>query len=426
MRVSIENGRVIDPANSVNDMLNVYINNGKIVGVQNKLENFESDVTIDAKDAIVCPGFIELGAEFGALIADESKFRAELFAAAAGGFTTVCVNPTTNCYIDNIEMVEKIISQSGDNEGADVICIGALTTRLKGEALTEMYGLKTAGCSGFSNGRIPIVDSCILKNAFLYASTLELPIFISPKDHWLSRQGVMRDGASSVSAGLPGISRSCELIGLSRELTLLNEADGRGHVKNLSTGDSTSLIKDFNNENFTSDVSIYHLCLNDSLVNPFDSNFNFDPPLPSISDQERLIRQLESGEISSLSSAHTPLKIEEKATTFENSKPGSSGFDTFAGLMCSLVETNKVSIENAIAAITEKPAIILGKPEKGTLSCGTSADICVFDPSLLWKVSPEKIMSNGKNTPFLNKQLKGKVIHTILNGKPIYQSKSTN
>ena len=224
MKIEIENGRVIDPKNKVDRITNVYITDGTLCGLHSRPAGFAPDLKINAKDQVVCPGFIELGSDFGDPREDHNgSLENELFAAASGGFTTVCLMPNSDCSLETVEVVERVYRKAKDSIGAKVKCIGALTGNLAGNVLSEMESLKNAGCIGFSNGKKPIVNTCVLRNALAYASTLDLLTILDAQDPWLTKSGVMRDGAPSILAGLPGIPDSNELIGVNRHLILVKE-----------------------------------------------------------------------------------------------------------------------------------------------------------------------------------------------------------
>ena len=286
-----------------------------------------------------------------------------------------------------------------------------------------MESLKNAGCIGFSNGKKPIVNTCVLRNALAYASTLDLLTILDAQDPWLTESGVMRDGASSILAGLPGIPDSNELIGVNRHLILVKETGVRAHFRSLSVSQAAFLVAEEKDLKVTSDVNILHLHLCDEDIDPFDPNFNVTPPLPSKKDRDLLRLSLADGKISALSSQHEPVNKDFKERTFESSKPGVSGFDTFLPLMLNLLEDKTFEISKLIASVTSLPSEIL-RLEEGDLSIGKPANICIFDPNLEWKAEPDKLMSWGKNTPFINKRLKGKVTNTIVAGDLVYSSEN--
>ena len=201
-----------------------------------------------------------------------------------------------------------------------------------------MEALKAAGCIGLATNGKSVINTSVLRNALAYASSLDLLILLDSHDAWLNDSGIMRSGPSSIMAGLAGVPNSSELIGLMRNLILVEEIGVRAHMRNLSVSGSAGLIARYNGALVSSDVSISHLALCDEDVDPCDSNFKVMPPLPTKTDQDLLLAQLSCGEIDILSSKHQPIAADFKSSTFESSKPGISGFDTFLPLMLQIAD----------------------------------------------------------------------------------------
>ena len=426
MKITVENGLIIDPKNKIDELSDLFISDHKICGVGSPPSGFQADVVIDAENQVVCPGFIEIGCDLGDLSQkDDVGLEMELYAAASGGFTSVCLLPNPTHTLEKIETVEQINRKSKVSKGAKVKCIGALTQHLEGKILSEMEALKNIGCIGVSNGGNPIVSTSVLRNALSYASTLELVVMLESQDAWLNASGVMRCGAASILAGLPGIPNSSELIGLSRNLLLVEETGVKAHMRNLSVSRSVELIEQYPNPRITCDVGLLHLLLCDDDLDPFDPNYNVLPPLPTATDQDSLLKHLSDRKIDILSSQHQPIANDLKRSTFESSKPGISSFDTFLSLMLSLAEAPKMQLSELINAVTNEPAKTLGLNE-GNLSVGSQANICIFDPDMQWKVDRNTLRSRGKNTPFLGKVVQGKVTHTIIEGEIVYCCRETS
>ena len=328
----------MDPKNQIDEVADLFIADQKICGIGSTPSGFTADRILDAGDKIVCPGFIEIGCDLEGLSPDTFNIEQELRAATAGGFTVVTLLPISNA---NFEQLGSIGPEKWRSGEAKVKHLGSLTLEQKGEVLSEMEALKTAGCFGLATNGRSVINTSVLRNALAYASSLDLLILLDSHDAWLNDGGIMRSGPSSIMAGLAGIPNSSELIGLMRNLILVEEIGVRAHMRNLSVSGSAGLIARYNGALVSSDVSISHLALCDEDVDPCDSNFKVMPPLPTKTDQDLLLAQLSCGEIDILSSKHQPIAADFKSSTFESSKPGISGFDTFLPLMLQIADSGK-------------------------------------------------------------------------------------
>lgn len=421
MNICISKGRVIDPANGLDTITNIYISKGRIVSVGRKPSGFEIKKQIDASGQIVLPGLIDLsvrlrepGEGCKANIASETK------AAAAGGITTLCCPPDTTPIIDTPAVVELINQRAEQSGKAKVVCLGALTHGLGGERLAEMYSLKEAGCVGVSNAMRSISDTQVMRRAMEYAVTCDLTVFIQPEDAWLGG-GAMHEGAYSTRMGIPPIPETAETVAIARDLLLIEATGARAHFMRLSTARSVEMINDARKRGLpvTADVSIHQLYFTDKDTEDYNSLCHVKPPFRHHSDRNKLIAGLKAGTITVLCSDHQPHDRDEKTAPFSATEPGVSALDVLLPLAMQLVDENKASMKTVVKAITESPAKILGL-ESGTLTEGASADICIFDPEKTWTVTEKALVSEGKNTPTLGWEMKGKVTTTILKGRIVY------
>ena len=426
MKISISGGRVIDPASRRDEVVDVFIDGDRIVGLGRPPDGFKPARVIAAAGAIVCPGFTEIGARLREPGAEhKATIASELEAAAAGGFTTVCCTPDTDPVIDTPAVVELIHQRARGVRGARVRCIGALTSGLGGSILAEMHALKDIGCVGVGNAGHVIRDTGVLKNALAYAATLGLTVFLEPEDPWLAAQGCMHEGAVSTRLGLPGIPSSAELIGLNRALVLIEETAARAHFRTLSCGRSVRYLNDARKAGLavSADVGIAHLSLCDEDIARFDSHFHVRPPLRSRRDRARLLRGINDGHIEILSAHHEPHDADAKAGPFGATAPGISGLDTFLPLLLALVVNEDLDLMRAIEAASVLPAQVIGQAAGG-INAGAIADICVFDPNRSWQLDAESMHSRGKNTPFLGRELRGRVLATLVGGRVVHEIKA--
>ncbi len=422
MRIKITGGRIIDPFNELDKTQDLFIEEGKILARGQMPEDFVADTEINAKGQIVCPGLVDLRARLREPgFSHKGTIASETLAAAHGGITTLCCPPDTNPVIDTPAVVE-LIHQLAEKSGmAKVVPLGALTQGLKGKQLSEMNELQIAGCVGVSNGTTP-VGADVMRRAMEYATSLGLTVYLHSQDPDLSKGGYVHEGTVSVRLGLPGIPETAETIAVSRDLQLVELTDVDAHFCQLSTAGAVKMIarSQYDGLPVTSDVTAHHLFLTEMDIGYFNTQCHVQPPLRTERDRDALREALVNGTISAICSDHQPHDLNAKLAPFTSSEPGISGLETLLPLTLRLVEENVLNLSEALARITVLPANILGI-DAGTLNIGTTADICIFDPESYWELTLDTITSFGKNTPFLDWDLKGRVTHTISNGRIVFQ-----
>ena len=420
-RIVIENGRIIDPANKLDRIGSVYIADGIIASVTNDPAGFTADRVIDAKNQIVCPGFIDLSTrlrEPGQ--SRKATFASETKAAAAAGITTMCLQPDTVPVIDARAVAELIRDQAEKSGYKQILPIAALTQNLEGAELSAMLALKQAGCIAVSNANQPVKNLLVLRRAMEYAASHDLLLIYRPNDYWLANNGCVHEGLISTRYGLPSIPDAAETIALAHCLELAELTGCRVHFGQLSSRRSVIRLHQAKKYglNVSADVAIHQLHLTEDDIIPFDSAYHVQPPFRSLSDKEALRDGLAKGTIDSLCSDHQPHDLDAKLGAFPETEPGVSSLETVLPLMLKLVAQQAISLEQGIAALTQKPAQIL-KLESGTLTPGFAADLCIFDPEQEWQVNSDNWRSQGVNTPFWGQTFKGKVTHTFQAGKVI-------
>jgi dihydroorotase len=422
MRLHIKGGRVIDPANKLDAEQDLFIADGKIVGINNKPDGFESDKQIDAKNKIVLPGLVDLCARLREPgYQHKGTFQTETLAANSSGITTICCPPDTNPIIDTPAVVEFIYQRSREVGRSNVYPLGALTKGLNSEQLAEMYLLKQAGCIGVSNALVSIDNSEILRRTFEYAHSCELTVFLYAEDNALKNNGTAHEGAIGTRLGLPAIPESAETVAISRALILAEQTGVKLHFCRLSSARSVSLIKAAQEQGLpiTADVAICNLHLTDMDIADYNSNCHLQPPLRSERDRAGLIAGINDGTITAVCSDHQPHDVDAKATPFSLTEPGASTIELLLPLMSHLANRKEITFTDAISLLTHKPASILGI-DKGTLGIDKDADACILDPNLHESVEKESLYSAGKNSPFHGWELQGLVTQTILNGKIVF------
>lgn len=421
MSVLVKQARVIDPANSLDKVCDLLIEDGRISKV-GRFKAMNADKVLDAEGLLALPGLIDIGAylrepgyEFKATIMSETR------AAAASGITTICAMPEAHSAVAAAATV-NFVQRSAEAAGyCNVYVIGAMTVGLEGRQLSEMAALKNAGCVAVGDGLQPFSDTDFLRRALQYAKGLDLLVFLHPLDHALAAGGCVHEGVVSARFGLAGIPVSAETAALGQYLAVVEDTGVRAHFCRLSCARSMALIEQARAQGVevTADVSAHQLFLTENDVVGFDPNFNLLPPLREVKDRDALRVAFSQGGVDVVCSDHQPHDVSAKLAPFPETAPGMSSLETFLPLMLELVEQGSVAMSTAVAAMTCTPARLL-QIDRGSLEVGAVADLCLVDPAQEWGLREEDLFSSGKNTPFIGRRFKGKVRWTLLGGRIVH------
>jgi dihydroorotase len=361
----------------------------------------------------------EPGQEQKATIATETR------AAASGGITTLCCLPDTSPVIDTPAVAELIRLRAAHTGKARVVTLGALTRNLDGEHLSEMAALRKAGCVGVSNAHRPMLNNLVLRRALEYAATFNLTVYLLPNDHALANEGCAHEGQVATRIGLPAIPEAAETAAVAHLLAVIEQVGVRAHFCRLTTGRAARMIARarYDGAPVTADVAIPYLYLSENDLCDFDSQCHVIPPLRTIEDRQQLRAALQSGTIQAICSDHQPHEPDAKMGPFPATEPGISGLDSLLPLSLRLVEEQVLDLPGLIRCLTIAPARILGLPY-GSLSVGASADICIFNTDMTWMLDNSNLRSQGHNTPFAGWEMRGRVVHTLLEGRVVYSLRS--
>ena len=421
-QIHIQHGRIIDPANQIDGVGDIFIVDGKIVALSNPPEGFTADTVINATGKIVCPGFIDLSTRLRDMgHSRKATFKSETRAAASAGVTTLCLQPDTRPSIDAASIAEYIRDLAERAGYPQIYPIAALTQRLEGTELSSMLALKQAGCIAVSNANEPVKNLLILRRAMEYAASHDLLYICRPNEFSLSNKGCAHEGAVASRYGLPSIPEAAETIALAECLELAELTGCRVHFGQLSCKHSVIKIHQAKKYGLSvsADVAIHQLHLTENDIIPFDSNYHVLPPFRTKADKDYLRQGLAGGTINSICSNHQPHDLDAKLGAFPETEPGISSLETLLPLMLKLVAENQINLEQGIAALTQHPAEILRLPS-GALTVGLSADICIFDPKLSWQINADTWKSRGINTPFWGETMQGRVTHSLQADKVIF------
>ena len=431
--VLIRGGRVIDPAQSLDQVGDVLLRDGLVAAVGPNLNADEAEI-IEAAGQIVCPGFIDLhchlrepGYEAKETIATGTA------AAAAGGFTTVCCMPNTLPVLDTAPVLESLTRTVAAQGIVRVHPIAAITREQAGREQVEMAELTEAGAVGFSDDGACLTDSGVMRRALEYSLLVRRPIIQHAEDPALSHHGVMHEGPVSARLGLPGWPGTAEEVIVARDIALAKITGAHVHVAHVSSAGSVDLIRRAKAQgvHVTAEVTPHHLTLTDDLVAghwwsataslpPYDTRTKVNPPLRPREDVDALIAGLCDGTIDVIATDHAPHTTADKECEYDESAFGISVFETALGSIMSLVQAEQLPLARAIEALTSGPAHIFGLAG-GSLAVGAAADVTIFDPEREWCVDTSRFRSLGRNTPLDGVFLPSQVTHTFVGGKPVYR-----
>jgi dihydroorotase len=419
MKLLIKSGRVVDPKSGRDAVGDVFLAEGKIASAAGT-----PDRTIDAKGLVVAPGFIDLSARLREPGYEyKATLESEMDAAVAGGVTSLACPPDTDPPLDEPGLVDMLRRRAKALSRARVYPVGALTVKLAGKQLTEMAELAESGCVAFSQANVPVADTQVLWRALQYAATFGFPVWLRAEDAWLAKGGVAHDGEVATRLGLAGIPAFAETIALAQLFELVRATGARVHVCRKSSAAGVAMLRRARHEGLplTCDVGIHHVHLSDMDLGFFDSSCRLEPPLRSQRDREALAAALADGTIDCAVSDHTPVDEDQKLLPFAEAEPGATGLELLLPLALKWGMERKLTLAQTLARITSEPARILGVAS-GRIEPGAPADLAIFDPQALWRVTPQVLKSQGKNSPFLGMELAGRVRATIVAGNVVYEA----
>jgi dihydroorotase len=415
MKILLQSAKIVCPQSPFHQKKkNVLINEGRITEIGDK--NYQADKTIAADGMILTTGWVDIGAFVGDPGLEHKEDLTSLSsAAAAGGFTEVAILPNTNPTVHSKNEVSYVM-QGNAHRLVQIHAIAAVTRGCKGEELTEMIDLHHAGAVAFSDGLHSVWHTDIFLKALQYLQKFEGLLIDHPEDIWLNKFGQMHEGVNSTMLGLKGMPRIAEEVAVRRNLDLLGYAGGRLHLTKLSTAKSIEWIKAARKKGLevTCDITAYQALLDDSALSDFDTYYKVNPPLREKADVDALLKGLKDGTIDVLVSGHTPQDDESKLLEFDQADFGMINLQTFAAQVSALSE--EVPWEDLVVKITDNPRRILGLAP-ATIDVGEMANLTLLHPSLEWTYEQKDNLSKSKNSPWLGKQIKGKVKATFNNGR---------
>jgi dihydroorotase len=435
----LRNGRVIDPAQGLDAVMDVVIEDGAIAGMGVGIElpthlaaveagrdpgrRFDRQFDqIDASGKWIVPGLIDMhvhlrepGEEYKETIASGT------LAAAVGGFTSVACMPNTRPVNDCTAVTQFIIEKARDEGFCRVFPVGAISQGLEGRNISEYGDLRAAGAVAVSDDGRPVMSSLLMRRALEYAKTFDLLVISHCEDLELSREGLMNEGAVSTRLGLRGIPCAAEEIMAARDILLAELTGSRLHLAHISTAGSVALIREAKKRGVrvTAETAPHYFSLDEELISTFDPVYKVNPPLRKRKDIEAVKAGLGDGTIDVIASDHAPHSAVEKDLEFEYAANGMIGLESSLPLILRLVNEGVLTPMEAVSKVTRNPARILSIPF-GALSKGMTADLSLIDPEVKYRIDASQFKSKSRNCPFAGMEVQGKAVMTLVGGRVVH------
>ncbi|HYX78983.1 MAG TPA: dihydroorotase [Actinomycetota bacterium] len=424
-RILLRGARIVDPAAGRDETGSVLIEDGRIAAVGSVSDVDRAGATaLDCDGLVLSPGLVDLhthlrepGFEHKETVETGTR------SAAAGGFTAVAAMANTEPVADSAAVVHEVRDLAERAGCCEVFPVGAITRGLGGEEMAELGEMVEAGVRIFSDDGRSVPSARVLRNALLYARTFDDVVIAEHcEDASLAEGGQMHEGLMASTLGLAGQPREAEEIVVARDLQIARLTGGRLHLCHLSSAGSVELVRRAKAEGLrvTAEVTPHHLVFTDEDLAGYDTNLRVNPPIRSTEDREALRSALGDGTIDAVATDHAPHAVEEKEVEFDQAPPGTIGLETaLAAVLTDLVERGIVSLSRAIEAFSTTPARILGASgHGGPIEPGRPANLVAFDPIATWTVEAP-FVSRSRNSAFLGRTLRGRVVHTVFRGRPV-------
>ena len=422
--ILIRGGRLIDPRNRVSGFFDVLLRDGRVADVSGKpLPADRVSKVIDAAGRWVTPGFIDLhahlrepGQEGKETVLTGSR------AAVAGGFSAVVAMPNTRPVNDSPLVTQFILGRAREANLCRVYPAGAVSKGQEGVELAEIGELVAAGCVCITDDGHPVMNAGLMRRALQYAKPFKIPVTVHEEDLTLAGKGAMTEGPRATRLGLHAIPNSAEVAMVARDLVLLEETGGRLHLAHLSCEGSVRLVREAKRRGLavTCEATPHHFILTDAAVEGYVTHAKVNPPLRRERDVQAIREGLADGTIDAIATDHAPHGILDKACEFDKAANGVIGLETALALTLELVHAGVLTPERAIDLLTRGPADAFGLTG-GHLSVGAPADLTIVDPAFEWKIDAERFYSKSRNTPFDGRVVKGRVTHTLVGGRLVFE-----
>ncbi len=419
--------RAIDPKGELDAVVDLVIERGRFtrVGKDAARDIPASDRVrvIDGDGQWAFPGLVDLHAHLREPGQEyKEDIRSGLAAAAAGGFTDVCVMPNTKPVNDTRAITEMLVGKARDIGGSRLHPIAAITMGQRGEELTEMADLKDAGAVGVSDDGRCVTSSVVMRRALEYAHTFDLPVIQHAEDHALTEGASMHEGEVATRLGLGGWPAVAEDVIVARDVLLAEHVGAKYHLAHVSTRGAARILAEAKSRGVraTAEVTPHHLLLTHERVIGYDTACKVNPPLREEADVAALRKALADGTIDCIATDHAPHSVLEKECTFKEASPGMIGLELCVPLLLGLVRDGELPLARVVEALSQAPAKIAGL-DVPRLAEGARADFTLVYPEHAWTIAPERLRSKSHNTPFMGQTVRGLVTATVVHGDVVFE-----
>jgi len=419
MGLLIQGIRTVDPGNRLDQVGDILIEDGRFVVIGKNLQgSFENIIKGDGLCLI--PGFIDTHVHFREPGYEHKEtIETGIRAALHGGYVGCVTMPNTNPPCDTQSVVAHILRRAKELNFNLFPC-GTISKHREGKEISEMAELKRAGCVAVSDDGSYVANSLLMRHAMEYASMWDLLVISHAIDPDLSQVGVINEGRMSTLLGLKGSPNAAEAIASWRDIALSKLTKARLHLAHVSTHEVVKLVREAKREGLhvTCEVTPHHLALTDEAVGNYDTNFKMNPPLRTAEDIEEIVCGLKDGTIDCIGTDHAPHAPEEKELEFADAPFGATGLETAFGVVLNeLYHKRKMSLQDVIMKMSIRPCELIGVKRFNEIREGFLANVAIVSLDQEWEVRKEDFHSKSVNSCFVGKKLKGKVLHTICNGK---------
>jgi dihydroorotase len=426
--IVIRDVRAIDPHRQLDERVDLVIEGGRITklgaAAGHQAAASENARHIAGHNLWVVPAFVDLHAHFREPGHEyKEDVQSGLRAAAAGGYAHVCAMPNTRPVNDTRAVTDLMLARARSGIFPALHPIAAITRGLEGQQLTEMGELREAGAVGVSDDGVCVMSAGVMRRAFEYARNFDMPVIQHAEDHTLTAGAQMHEGPTSTRLGLKGWPRVAEDIIVARDVMLAEYTSSRYHVAHVSTHGAVGIVREAKSRNLkvSCEVTPHHLLLTDASVVGYETFCKVNPPLREQVDVEALQNALADGTIDAIATDHAPHSALEKDCEFSETSPGLMSLELCFGLLLELVRKGRVPLERLLHAMSTGPARVIGI-DAPTLREGSIADLTLVDPERVWQPSQTPLQSKSRNTPFIDRQLTGRVLFTMAQGQVVFDA----
>lgn len=419
--IGIRGAKILDPLRGTQETADILIRDGRITSIGEQLDESSCGRILEASGLTLAPGFVDVHVHFrDPGLTYKEEIRTGAAAAAAGGFTTVICMANTKPVADNPETLSYIL-EKGRETGIHVLACAAVTKGMNGQELTDMEELRRLGAAGFTDDGKPILDTVLLREAFVRAARLDVPVSLHEEDPALIADNGINRGAVSEKLGIGGSPAEAEISMVERDCLLAEETGARVNIQHISTAGAVEAVRRSKRRgsHVTAEAAPHHFTLTEDAVLEYGTLAKMNPPLRTERDRLAVIEGLKDGTIDMIATDHAPHSAEEKKLPLTEAPSGIIGLETaFALGVTQLVKPGHLSLMELMEKMSRNPARLYGLPYPG-IAVGAPADLVLFDENEEWIV--EHFHSRSANSPFLGKKLSGRVRYTICGGKVVYE-----